>query len=903
MENFQNEQEFFKRPSPLLANPSEVSKKKKVVKIKKSSLLEPKLIYKNTQNKKSKTPKKKYCKQELDTESQQICIRNRERNISDVGPEIFNREKHRPKSVINKPLLSNLDILPQSKTFKRNHNPSMIDQIIKKSLKKAKKQKVSQEKQQKVSQIINEIKKNELDYKNKQIRMHNLSKNKKKKSKTQKPISPCPDFSNITTVMTEHCHKHKCQSNLSVDLTKPNKRSCSVEYKPKDSSILAYMDKKKKQRHRAKEEENIRKSAEYAVKAGKLKKLDNFYKGVREKSINKSFSLESVSSDREKDKENIEINRNISFICENSSDKESDKDEFCEINIFREFTESDNKVTETREDDINRYIQNKNWRAIIEQAHKTEILKDLEIVPQEYIEIIPQPKYKPELSEEKISDIGVKIIEKQKNAQTCQTISDIEVKPQPKPLLSVYAQQGLGTGIIKNPIKDKLLDIAGLSSFTIKPKVPIKKFNETELLKEQLSWSQAITFLIEQLQVYEITNLAEFTPERQELLTDAIQRKYSRLLKCLTEIFDSHSRMILETISLEEHSKFIQSTQRKKLDFHRMLIENYESIEVDGFNLKKKTLENSESSESEEDSHEDPRFGISHSKSLTKLHDEVASKRKNVDENTEKKDDAPLFFNFEGGLIIQNKEFDLQENEEVKEEPTGFHLSLQKIDAKSALVSPCMDFNNIKKFILSVFDNIDNDKLLRDLQKPLIKNPLSELDKLQELQIGTPTEVEIFQFPELINISSFIPNYESFNPPEKAEAIHKKMILQTLNYLLQQFRPFGYKGLPFPWIDYSKVFAKKLSLREIIYKVLQNFESLNEMEIGNPNEYGVSNSDSDEMIIIKIKEKQLERALFTEAYLEDYKWVDYEFEETQVKIDTADMILHDLAEEIININL
>lgn len=638
MENFQNEQEFFKRPSPLLVDPSEVVKKKKVIKLRKSSLLEPKLMYKSVQGKKPRTPKKKYCKQELDTTSQQFCVRSRERNISDVGPEIFNRERRRPKSVINKPLLNNLDILPQSKTYKRNHNPSIIDQIIKKSLKKTKKQKSSQEKQQKFSQLINEIKKNELDYKNKQIRMHNLSKNKKKKSKIQKPISPCPDFSNITTVMTEHCHKHKCQSNLSVDLTKPNKRSSSVEYKPKDSSILAYMDKKKKQRLKAKEEESIRKSAEYAVKAGKMKKLDNFIKGVREKSINECFCSESVSSDREKDKENTEVNRNISFICEDSSDKESDKDEFCEINIFREFTESDNKVTETREEDINRYIQKKNWRAIIDQAHKAELLKDLEVFSQEYIEINPKPKFKPELSIEKTLGIEVKILEKPKNVQISQTGPGIEVKPQLKPLLSIHALQGQGVEVIKKPIQTKLLDIAGLSSFTIKPKTSIKKFNETELLKEQLSWSQAMIFLIEQLQVYEITNIAEFTSERQELITDAIQKKYSRLLKYLTEIFDSHSRAILEKISLEEHSKFIQTTQRKKLDFHRMLIENYESIEQDGFNMKKEVSENSESSEDEDESHGDAaKYGISHSRSLTRLNDEVSSKHKIVDEDTRKK--------------------------------------------------------------------------------------------------------------------------------------------------------------------------------------------------------------------------------------------------------------------------
>lgn len=52
---------------------------------------------------------------------------------------------------------------------------------------------------------------------------------------------------------------------------------------------------------------------------------------------------------------------------------------------------------------------------------------------------------------------------------------------------------------------------------------------------------------------------------------------------------------------------------------------------------------------------------------------------------------------------------------------------------------------------------------------------------------------------------------------------------------------------------------------------------------------------------IQSKEDRLIKVLADEAYEKDCQWVDYGLEETQVKLDVADMVLEILVEEIIEI--
>ncbi|OMJ69922.1 hypothetical protein SteCoe_32217 [Stentor coeruleus] len=886
---------IFKKPTTVLQSSenAETSKKKRVVKLKKTSLLDPKLLYKGTIEKKNHSSEKNNYKFDVNTTSNHSNHRSREVNISDIGPEFLSR----PRSAINKTFLTKKDITRHRKAYKRHSDPSVIDEMIRKSLKKAKKSKVSSEKRQKISHLFNEFKKNDNECHSKQIKLQNLIKNQKRKSKTRKRSSPNLDYSNINTAITENSYKPKGKENLSIDFSKTNKRSCSSESKAREMQYLTNNKKSKKTTIKEKEAEKNQKTAKKPLKVRKINNLKSKNINAKGKIFNKSFCYNFHGSEKDLDQENQDINRNISFISEDSSEKLSEKENECvETTIFKDFSEIENKVTETREEMIKKYAKDKNWEEIFVQTpRQLDLSSKMKISYEGHINCEAQ-KPKPQLQCEKIFGLNISALKIPKKFEICKKNTSIELKAKPKPKL-VFESFSKTINPDQNH-KPKLLSISALQNHGILPTKP--KINTKVLLEEQLSWNLALNFLIEQLQVYEITNVSQCSVDIQDPLMYSIQKKYSSLLKYINEIFDKSSAEILGSSSTEEHSKFIQITQRKKIALHRILIESSEDNNIGNFMLKKIPLECTVSSESDEE--EDSKSGISHSISLMHLHENIPNKQKTIGENFDSKEIA-LSFGFESTNLLETEEFNADEYEDKSQDKPSLRLSLQKITSTKEYISPFMDFNKIQTFIEHVFANINTEKLLNDLKKPLVKNPLEELDRIQELQIGTPTNIEIYEFPELFKYSSFIPEAYSSSSIAQAEKTHCKMLLHTLNALLQQFRPFGSKGLPLPWINYSKIPKKSLVLSEVIDKVIEDMEDMNEMEIGNFPDISFSNTEANEMLIIKIKEKQLEKALFYETFYEDYKWIDYEFEETQVKIDLADMILHELAEEIININM
>lgn len=60
----------------------------------------------------------------------------------------------------------------------------------------------------------------------------------------------------------------------------------------------------------------------------------------------------------------------------------------------------------------------------------------------------------------------------------------------------------------------------------------------------------------------------------------------------------------------------------------------------------------------------------------------------------------------------------------------------------------------------------------------------------------------------------------------------------------------------------------------------------------------VSENHFDEELLSDIREKRLANLLSNEVHEHENKWLSYDFEEAQVKIDITDMILEDMIEEI-----
>jgi hypothetical protein len=63
----------------------------------------------------------------------------------------------------------------------------------------------------------------------------------------------------------------------------------------------------------------------------------------------------------------------------------------------------------------------------------------------------------------------------------------------------------------------------------------------------------------------------------------------------------------------------------------------------------------------------------------------------------------------------------------------------------------------------------------------------------------------------------------------------------------------------------------------------------------------MSNGVLDEELLQQVREERLANMLAEEIIEKDGIWVNYEFEETQVKLDLADIILEHLANEIIEV--
>lgn len=89
----------------------------------------------------------------------------------------------------------------------------------------------------------------------------------------------------------------------------------------------------------------------------------------------------------------------------------------------------------------------------------------------------------------------------------------------------------------------------------------------------------------------------------------------------------------------------------------------------------------------------------------------------------------------------------------------------------------------------------------------------------------------------------------------------------------------------------------------MITKICKDFEVLSHFQAGRifNEEIITSNGGIDEGLISRLREDRLERLVFYEAIEEEDEWIDYEFEQIQVKLDISDMVLDELEEELINL--
>ncbi|OMJ85252.1 hypothetical protein SteCoe_13490 [Stentor coeruleus] len=222
--------------------------------------------------------------------------------------------------------------------------------------------------------------------------------------------------------------------------------------------------------------------------------------------------------------------------------------------------------------------------------------------------------------------------------------------------------------------------------------------------------------------------------------------------------------------------------------------------------------------------------------------------------------------------------------------------------------------NFVRNFIKDVLGNVDILSIEDELIKGITRNPLENLTQIHELDLGNV--VDRGTYPAILNIPAIVENiFDECGSEDivstqrfinKADRIHKIMILTVADELLQKYRPYGTRGVPMIWSDTTRIFTgPRKSTQEIIENVITEIEDLARCEVGKiaTEEMILSNGHLDEELLQDIREETVAYAIKKEIADNEWIWVDYEFEETQVKMDLADMILSELAGELIQLEL
>ena len=135
----------------------------------------------------------------------------------------------------------------------------------------------------------------------------------------------------------------------------------------------------------------------------------------------------------------------------------------------------------------------------------------------------------------------------------------------------------------------------------------------------------------------------------------------------------------------------------------------------------------------------------------------------------------------------------------------------------------------------------------------------------------------------------------------ECQHIHNKVLFDTINDCLQQFRPFGKDGAPLAWSRTTKLKgSENFTLEEMFELTKHDLFRMAIMQAGTlPRREFVFGGQFDEELFGEIREKKLATLLCREIVETEPSWLKWDFEEAQTKIDIADMVLESLVTETI----
>lgn len=137
-----------------------------------------------------------------------------------------------------------------------------------------------------------------------------------------------------------------------------------------------------------------------------------------------------------------------------------------------------------------------------------------------------------------------------------------------------------------------------------------------------------------------------------------------------------------------------------------------------------------------------------------------------------------------------------------------------------------------------------------------------------------------------------------FNLKCEWENIHNKAIFDAVNEALDGLRPYGLKGPPLPWSRQNRTLTYKNGDVTEIPKIMQSVEKRVSNWVGEGTSTDLSPNMWEERLNIILKGNLTYKTTLDEIEENEPIWTDYEFEETHVKMDLAEVIMDDLVDEI-----
>ena len=180
------------------------------------------------------------------------------------------------------------------------------------------------------------------------------------------------------------------------------------------------------------------------------------------------------------------------------------------------------------------------------------------------------------------------------------------------------------------------------------------------------------------------------------------------------------------------------------------------------------------------------------------------------------------------------------------------------------------------------------EEIFHNLKIDRREEPLDVLSCMQESEIGSGAFQEYFE--EILVTHTFL---ETITGDPLQICIYKKMIFDSIN---EGLFPLSYKS-QLPWSQDRPKTIKIDSSEEVYCKIIALLLRWNTCKLGKIfSSFTILGMS--EQTLNKLREDRILAVLSQESKENDLKWINYEFEEIQLRLDISDMVLELLVEEI-----